>query len=152
MNGEPITARELAALLGVSARTIRELAQEGVVVKTGKGRYALAASVRAYCERQRAAAAGRGGESGVATLTAERARLAREQADAAAIKNAALRGDLLPAADVAASWRAILTGVRARMLAVPSRIGARAAHLSRADLEIVDSEIRDALEDASHAG
>lgn len=144
-----ITARDLGALLGVSARTIRDLAQDGVVVKLDKGRYDRDASILSYCTRLREVAAGRGGESGVATLTAERARLAREQADAAALKNAALRGDMLSAADVTASWRAILTGVRSRLMAVASRVGARTPHLTRADIEIIDSEVREALEEAS---
>lgn len=145
-----ISGRALADLLGVHERTIRDLAGDGHVVKVAKGQYDRDASIRRYCTHLREIAAGRGGESGVATLTTERARLAREQADAAALKNAAARGDMVPAAEVTARWSAILVGVRSRILAIPSRVRMRAPHLSRAEIEIVDSEIREALEEAAN--
>ncbi len=50
----------------------------------------------AYCDHLREVAAGRGGEAGK-ELTAERARLAREQADRLAMQNAVTRGELAPA-------------------------------------------------------
>ncbi len=145
-----ISGRALADLLGVHERTIRDLAGDGYIVKLGKGVYDRDASVRTYCIHLREIAAGRGGESGVATLTAERARLAREQADERAMKNATMRGDMVPATDVKARWQAILVGVRSRILAVPSRVRMRAPHLTRAEIEIVDSEIREALEEAAN--
>lgn len=147
---EKIAGRALAQLIGVHERTIRDLADAGHVVKLGKATYDRDASILAYCTHLRETAAGRGGAAGVATLTAERARLAREQADSAALKNAAARGDMIAAADVKAKWIAILTGVRARILAVPSRVRSRAPHLARDEIEIIDSEIREALEEASN--
>ena len=150
MKAEPITGRALAAFLGVHERTIRDLADRGIIAKVARGKYDLAASVKSYCSHVREVAAGRGGESGVASLTSERARLAREQADAAALKNAAMRGDMISAGDVATRWRDILTGVRLRMLAIPGRVGLAAPHFSRADIEVLDREVRDALEEASN--
>jgi phage terminase Nu1 subunit (DNA packaging protein) len=147
---EKIAGRALAQLIGVHERTIRDLADAGHVVKLGKATYDRDASILAYCTHLRETAAGRGGAIGVATLTAERARLAREQADSAALKNAALRGDTIAAADVKAKWVAILTAIRSRILSVPSRVRMRAPHLTRAEIEIVDAELRDALEEAAH--
>ena len=54
---------------------------------------------------------GRGGEAAISTATAERARLAREQADHVALKNARTRGELIPA-DVEAEWSGVLRTVR----------------------------------------
>lgn len=147
---EKIAGRALAQLIGVHERTIRDLADTGHVVKLGKATYDRDASIRAYCAHLRETAAGRGGAVGVATLTAERARLAREQADAAALKNAAARGDAIPASEVKAKWVAILTAIRSRMLAVPSRVRMRAPHLTRDEVEIIDAELRDALEEVAH--
>jgi phage terminase Nu1 subunit (DNA packaging protein) len=55
-------------------------------------------------------------------LTTERARLAKLRADAIAMKNAQMRGELLPFAEVLATNQAILSAVRARLLALPSRL------------------------------
>lgn len=153
-NGGPcpgtISGPELADLLGVHERTIRDLAKDGFVVKVGRSAYDRDASIRKYITHLREVAAGRGGEAGVVTLTAERARLAREQADAAAIKNASARGELVPAAQVAATWRGILTGVRARFLAVPSRVRTALPHLSRTEVDVIEREVRDALTECAN--
>jgi phage terminase Nu1 subunit (DNA packaging protein) len=145
-----ISGPDLAGLLGVGESTIRALAGEGRLVKLARGRFDRDASVRRYCEHLRAVAAGRGGPSGVESLTAERARLAREQADGHALKNAVSRGELLPAERVTATWRATLADVRARMLAVPSRVGARLGHLTRDDVAAIEAEVRDALREAAN--
>ena len=55
-------------------------------------------------------------------LYTERARLAKEQADRAAIENAKLRGELLEATAVFASWSLIASTVRQKVLALPPKI------------------------------
>ena len=57
----------------------------------------------------------------LAEVSRQRARLAAAQADVAEIKAAKARGELLDAEAVAAEWSAILRGVCAGMLAVPSQ-------------------------------
>ncbi len=136
---------ELSALLGVSERTLRDLAAEGHVVKFGRSRYRRDASIRAYCDHLRGVASGRGGDEAVATLTAERARLAREQADTVALKRAALTGALIPAADVERRWRQVLASVRTRLMGVPSRVRQHLPHLALNDVQVLDRELRDAL-------
>lgn len=81
----------------------------------------------------------------------ERLRLVKEQADNAALKNAALRRDLLPAAEVEREWTGIMRQVRAGVLAVPSRLRQTLPHLSAADMDAIDTELRRALEDLAHA-
>lgn len=136
----------LAEFFGISDRAIRELAKDGTLQRTGRGAYRFEESVRAYCGRLRDTAAGRGGESATNTLTAERARLAREQAEGQAMKNAALKRDLVPAADVEREWSDILRTVRAGVLAVPSRVQQRLPHLSAHDVAEIDREVRAALQ------
>jgi terminase small subunit / prophage DNA-packing protein len=142
-----VTTAELAGLFGVSSRTVQNLAGRGIAVRAGRGRYRLAESIQAYCAHLREVAAGRGGEDGVFELTAERARLAKEQADGHALKNAALRGRLIEVQDVARHWADILRLVRAGVLAVPSRCQQRLAHLTAADVAVIDRECRDALQE-----
>lgn len=150
----PVTCSgdELARLFGIGDRHLRALADEGHVVKTGRATYERDASITRYVTHLRNVAAGRGGDEHVATLTAERARLAREQADNWARRNAAADRELLPAAQVERRWQEILAGIRSRLLTVPSRVRQRAPHLSATDVATVDREVRDALTEAADAG
>ncbi|GLK71289.1 hypothetical protein GCM10017643_14040 [Ancylobacter dichloromethanicus] len=148
--GAPLTADEMGALLGIAPRTVRELAGRGVVLRAGRGRYDAAGSVASYCAHLREQAAGRAGDA-QAGLTSERARQAREQADHLALKNAEMRRELLPAAEVERAWTEVLRDIRARMLAVPARCMARLGRLSPSEGAILDEEVRDALQGAADA-
>lgn len=143
---EAVSADDLAACLGITQQRVSKLVREGVLVREGRGAYPLAENVRRYVERLRLVADGRGGEEEAANLTAERARLAREQADHTALKNAQLRRELIPATEVSARWEDVVRRVRARLLAVPSRVRARRPGFSLQDVEAVDCEVRAALE------
>ena len=91
-------------------------------------------------------ATGRGGEAAITSATAERARLAKAQADSQELKNAALRGAVLDAGAVEREWAAILRTVRAGMLAVPpSRAAQRLPHLTTHDVAAIDHEVRAVL-------
>lgn len=149
---ELVSARDLASWLGVSDRTVRELAERGILVRSAKGKYALKSSVTAYTDHLRSAAAGRGGEDASTDLAAQRARLAREQADGLALKNATARSTLIPAAEVAARWNDVARRVRGRVLAVPGRVRAQLPHLPAADVAAVDREVRLALDELADAG
>ncbi len=140
-----VLGKDLASAFGVSDRAIRDFAERGRVGKSGRGKYRLVESVRLYTEHLRGVASGRGGEDGVLDLTAERARLAKEQADAQEIKNAVSRHELVSVTEVQRGWSDILRKVRARVLACPSRIRSRLSHLTIYDGEIIDAELRSAL-------
>lgn len=62
----------------------------------------------------------------VLNLEAERARLAKEQADKTAMENGRLRGDLLPADQVTRAVTGAFARVRARMLSLPTKAAPRA--------------------------
>jgi phage terminase Nu1 subunit (DNA packaging protein) len=85
----------------------------------------------------------------LAKATEQRARLASAQADLAELKAAERRGELLDAAEVERTWGGVLRTVRASLLAVPSRVGARLPHLTAADVDEIDREVRDALGEIS---
>jgi terminase small subunit / prophage DNA-packing protein len=106
---------------------------------------ALTESGRGYCARLRALATDRGGESAIASATAERARLARAQAELVETKDRKLRGELVDAAEVEAEWSGMLRGVRAGMMAVLSRCSRRLPHLTPYDVTEIDAEVREAL-------
>lgn len=146
---ETISESELADLLGVTSRQIRNLAADGVAKKAGPARYELRASVRAYAESLRAKASRGRAKADDPELRAERLRLAAAQAEKVELSNARTRGELLPAREVESAWAGVLREVRAGMLAVPSRASQSLPHLTSHDLAILDREIRDMLTEVS---
>ncbi|MGE0425295.1 MAG: MerR family transcriptional regulator [Reyranellaceae bacterium] len=139
-----VSGSELAELLGVSRRSVSEFSERGIIERVSRNRFGLQRSIRLYCDHLRTVAAGRGGD-GTQELTAERARLAREQADATALKNAAARRELVSTVEVEREWSLICRKVRNAILAVPSRARQTLPHLTGFDVEQLDREIRDAL-------
>lgn len=152
MPEDHVSARELAEWLGISDRSVRLAADRETVARVNRGAYALKASVQRYCAHLREVAAGRGGEQGVMDLAQQRARLAKEQADAVEMKNDQLRGGLVRADEVERTWSDILRGVQAHMLAVGTKVQHRLPGLTRHDVEQIDQTIREALEEASRGG
>lgn len=149
---EPVECNgdELAAWLGLSRVQVNRLAKDGRAVKLGKNRFDLRASILAYLAWLRdQTTPGQSSGDARSRLAAERERLVREQADQVKLKNEKARGELVPAADVEREWANVLRGVRAAMLALPSRVQARLAHLSAEDVSVIEAEVRDALIETS---
>lgn len=140
------TMGEICALLGITPTAIRELASQGVVKRLARGAYDLDASVTAYCAHLRQGASGRGGE-----LASERARLAREQADMASMKNRQMRGELVDVAEVERTWLSSVRTIRAGVLALPTRVQQRLPHLTAFDVAEIEAEARLVLMELAHA-
>ncbi|WP_210878076.1 terminase small subunit [Roseovarius autotrophicus] len=140
-----IGGADLCTLLRISPAALTALVQRDLAVRLGRDNYDLTETVGRYTEHLRGIAAGRGGEAESLTLTGERARLARAQADAQELKNASLRGELVKAEDVAREWADILRGLRSQLLAIPSRLRADLGHLTAADVAQIDRALRDVL-------
>ena len=141
---ESVSAAELADWLGLSTKAIATHAASKILVRATRGRYALRASIRGYAEHMRKSASGRN-----TVASTEKARLVSAQADAAEHKLRVMRGEYVPAADVRAEWSDIMRTVRAAMLTVASRAGARLPHLTAADISEIDMEVRDVLTETS---
>ena len=135
---DEVPAAVLAEFIGVSPRSLTELGRRGVAVRAGPGRWRLQESVRRYCDGLRHRG---GGEAVRTTTTVERGRLAKEQADSFALKNARLRGALVEREAVQREWSSILMAVRSGVLSVPSRLPG----LSVADRAALDAELRAVL-------
>lgn len=84
----------LARLLNLTPRRIQQLAAEGVIPKDERGKYLLIPAVQQYVKYLQEKV---GGGSGVADLSSQRARLAKEQADKIERENAVRNGQLIPA-------------------------------------------------------
>lgn len=149
-----VSAVDLAGLLGISERRVRELRDRRVIPDNGRGRYELGVAIPAYCAHQRAVAAGHRGEGEdgeVLDLTAERARKAKEEADRLEMQNAQMRGELLARADVDAAVIEDYSRVRARLLNIPSKVAPLVAAVTepREAEGMVKRAINEALQELS---
>jgi phage terminase Nu1 subunit (DNA packaging protein) len=150
---ETVTAATLADLIGVSPRSCTDLAKRGIIVR-GPGRtgFLLRASLRGYAEHMRKLATGRGGETAIASATAERGRLLKAQADAMEAKNKQVLGSMLDAGEVEKAWSDIVRQSRAAVLAVPARCQQRLPHLTTHDINEFDLELREAMRALGEGG
>ena len=144
-----IGGSDLCDLFQITPAMLTQLVKRGIAIRLGRNSYDLEQTTRNYVTHLRGIASGRGGEEQNLTLTGERARLARAQADAQELKNATLRKELVKAEDVERRWSDILRSIRARVLAVPSRLRGT-LDLTPAQIERIDRELRDVLSELGH--
>lgn len=91
---------------------------------------------------------GRRGKGDEARLAAERARLAREQADAVALKNASTRREYVPIALVQKGLEIVFMAFRERCLSIPGKIAASCDMRPSTEVEeIVRDEVYEALDE-----
>lgn len=111
--------------------------------------YRLATAVRALIARE-TKPDGRGGNGDVARLANERARLAKEQADQVALKNAVARREYVPLALVMREVTMIFQVFRERCLSIPGKVASTCEMRSQGEVfEIIKAEIYEALEELS---
>jgi phage terminase Nu1 subunit (DNA packaging protein) len=137
-NPSIVSAAVVADWLSMTERNVRKLTAAGVFVVVRRGKYDLKACVVAYVEYLRR-------QGGGMTAAVERSRLLKAQADQAEHNLAVARGSMVDAVAKEAEWFGVLTKVRNRILACPSRVRSRLPHLTRHDSVEIDRELRDAL-------
>lgn len=115
------TMAEVANHLGVTQKYVTDLIAKGVLKRMPKAMYDIDECRQAYIANLRKVAS-RNMANGSLDLGAERARLAKEQADAKEMENAIERGDLVYIEDVAAQFEAGLVKARTKLLAIPTKI------------------------------
>lgn len=134
-----VKASVLAGLFDLSERRIRQLADAGVIPKAARGEYPLAQAIRGYVKF--VGKDGRGPDDEASTFRRSRARLMNARAALAEIEQAEREGDLVPATQVEEGWIKIAAIIRARLLALPSKMAPRLAAMSSAAL--IEAALRD---------
>ena len=143
------TLAEIADHLDLSVRSVSSLKRAGVIAAAGRGAHDLDAVRVSYIQHLREAAAGRSAAYGELDLTAERARLAKAQAAKAERENKIAEGEFLEVAAVHRMVTGSFARVRAKMLALPSKLAplvaattpAKAQELLRADIHMALNEL-----------
>jgi len=135
MVAEPLSISALAVLTGRDRRTISgRLKNIQPVRKEGKAQL--------YSPPEALPAIYFGGDEGALDLTHESARLKKAQADKTELEVLVVRGELIPAEDVAGAWADMVSAMRAKLLAMPCAICAVLVGLGMRDIE---REIKDYL-------
>ena len=86
------------------------------------------------------------------TLSTERARLARAQAEKTELEVKQMRGELIPAAVILQNWTPLVGAARQKVLAIKTKIKTQIPNLTDDDLKKVDVICRSALEDLANGG
>lgn len=107
----------IAKLFDLTERRIQQLAAEGIIPKSIKGKYELVASVKGYIKYLRL-----NKEDTKSSISVERARLLKMQADNLEQDMKFRNKTLLAREKVKKEWTSILGCCRATLLAIPNRL------------------------------
>jgi phage terminase Nu1 subunit (DNA packaging protein) len=132
----------IARLFGVSERRIQQLAKDGIIPKSVKGKYELVGCVRGYIGFLQERAFGKD----VMSIDAhqERARLLKAQADKTELEVKVLSRNMISVEEVKNDWSAMAVSFRSRLLGLPTR----GAHLATGLKEF--HEVEQALRELVH--
>jgi phage terminase Nu1 subunit (DNA packaging protein) len=150
---ETITQDQVAGILGVTSRRVRQLDKEAYPPpRLPNGTYPCPEFGAWLLEKWRR---GTGiSEDGKAfDYNAERARLTHHQANTAALDEEVKRRTLLPADEVKTYWQSLFANSRAKLLALPSRLASVCAGGSAAEVETQSRQIiHEALRELAEGG
>ena len=137
---------EIAGKLGINLKTFQDYINRGVIEERERGKYTYEECSKQYLDYLREVAANRMSADGL-SLADERARLAKEQADAKEMQNMVERGELLYMDDVIKDFEEQLMNCKTKLLAAPTKVAAEI--FSSRDVqevqEIMEAAIKDAL-------
>jgi phage terminase Nu1 subunit (DNA packaging protein) len=132
----PVNA--IATLLKLSERRVQQLVKDSILPRPVKGMYDPIACVHAYIDYLKKLAAG----NGELSLTDERTRLTKYQADLAEIELRKAHGELIGTKKAMQLWGEVVTSTRQRLLGLPTRLASIVAQQKSIP------EIKDIIENA----
>lgn len=142
---QKLNGTALAVLVDLGRTRFTELEAKGLFARDESGLYDVADNVRRYVRWLREQASGRGGSAGE-QLSINRAQLAKEQSDKAAMDNAVRRGELLETDRVIEEYLSDLGELRAGLYTIPSKVGQECETMTPAEISaFVAQQIDDVL-------
>lgn len=138
------SVQDVALHLQMTPSNVIKLIKEGIITKQDRGQYDLEEVRKEYIVYMR----NRAGTQNNLDLAKERARLAKEQADAKEMENAVERGDLVYISEIVKEFREQLLNCKTKLFAVPSKVAAE-AHAAASTSEVQDL-IHKAIEEATN--
>lgn len=140
----PLTQAEFGALVGITQQAVSDLQARGVIA-TGQP---LATWLLAYCNHLREVAAGRDPDG---QLASERTRLAREQADRMAMRNAVDRKEYAPVVLLEEVLANLARQVATQLDAVLPEVRRRFPYLTGEPIRFLEERLAGAREAAASA-
>lgn len=118
-----VSAAVLGDMFGVTDRRIRQMAEEGTVVRAAKGRYKLVESVKNYLLTLKLAAEGVGVElaDGEINFDEEKALHERVKRHISELKLQVMKGELHKAEDVQIVMMDMLVAFKTKIMGIPSK-------------------------------
>lgn len=119
-----VSASVLGELFSVTDRRIRQMAEEGIVVRAAKGRYKLAESIKNYLLTMKLAAEGVEAEfaDGEINLEEEKGLHERVKRHISELKLQIMKGELHKAEDVETVMMDMLASFKTRVMNIPSKV------------------------------
>lgn len=142
-----VNTTELATVLGVTARRVQQLAQDGTIETHRRGYFILCDAVQRYIAFAAKGSGNRDQER--AKLDAE-VRLKEAKADEAELELAEVRGQMHRAEDVEAMTADLIFAVRGALMALPGRLAVDVSATTAAEASaIIRREVRAVMQELS---
>ena len=137
-----VDVNAVAELLKLSARRVHQLAKEGILPHASRGKYDPVGCVHAYIDYLKMMISGGGDIS----ITDERKRLIKNQADMAELELQKAHGELIETRRAKDIWGDVANAIKQKLIAQPSRlaplfVGIQNTALAKDKLEVVFREI-----------
>lgn len=149
-----VSSTVLANLFSLTTRRIRMLENEGVIEKTGRGRYKLTENIKKYITYLKASQELReeGQSENKIDYDLEHALLERRKREKLDLEIAAMKGTMHKSEDVEKVMNDMLANFRSKILAIPSKTSPRL--IAREDIgeiqDILQMEMLEALNELSN--
>ena len=143
---------DIQLILGVSKSEVKRLVDESIIKKDLRGTYDLLHSIKGYIGYLQVRSGGTKGVS--ADYHEERSRLTKAQADKAEFEAALMAGRLVDVEQLTQAWEGMLSSMRAKLLAIPSKVAPIIADEDEPGMvqNIIDDYMREALEELASYG
>jgi len=116
-----VTVSTLAKLFNLTSVRIQQLAADGVVIRSARGRYELWQSVKNYIEylQERKVNQWDSDEDNPTEIKKHQLRRTKEEADKLELANARTRGELVEVAKVKRLGEQVMSGIKTKILNMP---------------------------------
>lgn len=145
-----VSAKIMGEIIGVGDRQVRNLAEEGILVRNSHGKYLLLKSVKNYITNLKIAKAGEkitsDFDEAELDLDREKAKHEHLKAMITDIKLQLLKGQVHRSSDVGSVITDMFAKFRSKMMALPSKLAPKLQKKSKEEImKVLQDEISDAL-------
>lgn len=145
-----VSAKVLGELIGVGDRQIRNLAEEGILVRNSHGKYILTRSIKNYITNLKIAKAGQNVASdfddGILDLNTEKAKNEHYKAMISEIRVQLMKNEVHKSQDVGAVITDMFTKFRSKMMAMPPSLAPKLEHKKKEEIqELLGEKVNEAL-------